>query len=108
PEELYDALADPQMVHNLAGDPAHRSTLDRMRAALDEHLAAVGDLGAVPESELIARGLVKDRLDEYRARIAPLPAEHRIGPERTVLELHEAQAVAASTAPAEASAGPRA
>ncbi|MEX0654249.1 MAG: sulfatase [Phycisphaeraceae bacterium] len=91
PEELYDAQHDPQMIHNLADDPAHAETLARLRAALDAHLAEVGDLGAMPERELIAQGVVKDRMDEFAARIEPLPAPYRIGPERTVLEMHEAQ-----------------
>ena len=37
-EELYDMLADPDSVHNLAADPAHRETLDRMRAALEKRV----------------------------------------------------------------------
>jgi arylsulfatase A-like enzyme len=35
-EELYDMLADPDSVHNLAADPAQRQTVDRMRAALEK------------------------------------------------------------------------
>lgn len=43
PEELYDLKADPSALRNLAGDPTHRQTLDRMRAEMREHLKSVGD-----------------------------------------------------------------
>ena len=83
PEELYDCIADPWQMTNLAGDPAHAAELAEHRVALDGHLAAVGDLGATPERELIRRGVVVDRLThEYRPRIAPLaaPADNLGGP----------------------------
>jgi len=48
-EELYDMLADPDNVKNLAADPAHRATLDRMRAALKERVLAANDNGFLPE-----------------------------------------------------------
>lgn len=48
-EELYDMAADPDNVTNLAADPAHRETLDRMRAALKQHTLAVNDNGFMPE-----------------------------------------------------------
>jgi uncharacterized sulfatase len=73
-EELYDTQADPDEVHNLAGDPAHRATLEAMRAALDRWIERTGDLGAVPERELIRRGLVADRLAEYEPRKTAPPA----------------------------------
>lgn len=93
-EELYDAVADPQMIHNLAADPAHADTLKRMRTALDAHLAAVGDLGRLSERELVRRGLIEDQLADLRHHASvPLPPEHRIGPGRTIIELHEAEAL---------------
>ncbi len=79
PEELYDWHADPHMIHNLAEDPAHTPILERMRQALESELSRFGDLGEQPERELIAQGLVADRMDEYAARIAPLAEKHRIG-----------------------------
>jgi uncharacterized sulfatase len=60
-EELYDTQADPDEVHNLAGDPRHLAILEEYRAALDRWIVATGDLGAVPERELIRRGLLADK-----------------------------------------------
>lgn len=86
-EELYDAQADPDMVHNLADDPASAGVLIRLRRAWEEMEARHGDLGVVPERELIQRGLVANVLDsEYTARIEPLPERHRVGVDRSVLE----------------------
>jgi len=42
-EELYDLAEDPHEVHNLAGDPAHRAVLERMRAELAQFRAATHD-----------------------------------------------------------------
>ena len=92
PEELYDVNADPHCVRNLADDPAHAAAKAELSSAMDAWLGAIGDLGAVPERELIARGLVADRLNDYQSRVAPLPPEHRLGPERTPVEMHEAEA----------------
>ena len=71
-EELYDVNADPHEIRNLAGQSRHAAVLKEMRAALEQWMADTGDLGAVPEEELIARGLVADRLQEYNLRIEPL------------------------------------
>ena len=54
-EELYDTEADPHEVVNLAGDPVHADRLARMRAALDEWIVTTGDLGEIPEAELMQR-----------------------------------------------------
>jgi arylsulfatase A-like enzyme len=54
-EELYDTQADPWETRNLAADPAWRPELERLRAALDDWRAEVGDLGEIPESEMVRR-----------------------------------------------------
>ena len=55
PEELYDTWNDPHEIENLAGDPAHAATLERLRSALDAWLARTEDWGAIPETELAER-----------------------------------------------------
>jgi hypothetical protein len=69
-EELYDTQADPHEVSNLAqsSQPAHVAKLKELRAALDTWIKDTGDLGAVPEEELIRRGIVEDVLSGYRSR----------------------------------------
>jgi arylsulfatase A-like enzyme len=52
-EELYDTTADPHEIHNLAGDPKHAATLARLRGAHDAWREATGDLGLVPEADLM-------------------------------------------------------
>ncbi len=91
-EELFDAIADPHCLNNLAGDERFGEPLGQLRGRLDEWIARTGDLGAVSEGELIARGLVKDRREEYRQRIEPLPPELRFaGPVLAPLEMSEVQ-----------------
>jgi N-sulfoglucosamine sulfohydrolase len=62
PEELYDTAADPDEIRNLAdsSDPQHQAKLHELRQAMDAWQASVGDLGAVPEAELVRRGLVTE------------------------------------------------
>jgi arylsulfatase A-like enzyme len=52
PEELFDVVADPDCVRNLAGDPSHREILLEMRAANRRHLLDTRDLGFMPEPEI--------------------------------------------------------
>lgn len=50
--ELYDTLADPDEVNNLAADPQYRDVLKRMKKALDAWMTDSGDLGFLPEPAL--------------------------------------------------------
>jgi uncharacterized sulfatase len=53
-EELYDAAADPHMVHNLADDPAHVNKLTELRAVHEQWMIDTRDVGLIPEPELVA------------------------------------------------------
>ena len=71
-EELYDTEADPHEIHNLADSAQYRKKLKELRSALDGWIKETKDLGAVPETGLIRRGLVADKLKEYEPRKKPL------------------------------------
>jgi arylsulfatase A-like enzyme len=55
PEELYDTVGDPHELEDLASEPVHAATLERLRSALDAWLARTEDLGAIPETQLAER-----------------------------------------------------
>ena len=59
-EELYDCIADPHNIRNLADDPLYRSTLERMRGALDEWVVYNRDSGLLPEAEMLARSKARN------------------------------------------------
>jgi len=54
-EELYDIQRDPYEIHNLAGDPAYEPELKRLREALDAWIQEVGDMGEIPEAEMVCQ-----------------------------------------------------
>lgn len=54
-EELYDTASDPHEVRNLAPDPFHRATLERLRTVHETFMRTTGDMGEVPETELVER-----------------------------------------------------
>lgn len=54
-EELYDLRSDPHEIHNLADDPAHAETLDRLRQVHLDWVAETRDMGLIPESEIERR-----------------------------------------------------
>ncbi|MGF1585559.1 MAG: sulfatase-like hydrolase/transferase [Bacteroidales bacterium] len=51
-EELYDTENDPWEVNNLAGDPAYRDVLERMRGANKDWVIRINDSGFLPEADL--------------------------------------------------------
>ena len=61
-EELYDLVADPDNVHNLVNDPAHRDALERMRVEMKRRVLAIKDNGFIPEGS---------PLEGYEASRAP-------------------------------------
>ncbi len=71
-EELYDVNADPHEIHNLATNLKNESVLKEMRAALDRWMTETKDMGAIPETEMIQRGIIADQLEEYAKRVKPL------------------------------------
>jgi arylsulfatase A-like enzyme len=54
-EELYDLQNDPDEVNNLAGSPAHKEILEKLRAANHEHLLEIKDVSFLPEGEIHVR-----------------------------------------------------
>ena len=54
-EELFDTWTDPHELNNLAGDPVHAERLAEFRQALQEWMDDAGDMGFIPETDLIDR-----------------------------------------------------
>ncbi|GJM33953.1 MAG: hypothetical protein DHS20C18_29540 [Saprospiraceae bacterium] len=52
-EELYDCIADPHNLNNLAIDPTYHLELEHMRGLLLQHMSEAPDLGLIPEATLI-------------------------------------------------------
>jgi hypothetical protein len=55
PEELYDTVADPHQINNLAAEPSQRTRLERMRLALRTWMTTIDDQGLINEPEMIQR-----------------------------------------------------
>ena len=47
--ELYDVIADPHNIHNLADDPKYKTTVEGLKNKLDAWMAQQGDLGIPTE-----------------------------------------------------------
>lgn len=51
-EQLFDTRSDPYELVNLVDDPRYKDDLERLRAALDDWLASIGDSSDIPEAQL--------------------------------------------------------
>ncbi len=67
-EELYDVMADPHQIHNLADDPAQAKKLKEMREMLDRWQKTTKDRGFEPEQNLEEPG--QDRKEKKKRRAA--------------------------------------
>ena len=54
-EELYDVANDLYELNNLASDAAHADVLERMRGTLAQWQSDFGDMGDIPEEQMLAR-----------------------------------------------------
>ncbi len=54
-EELFDCIADPFELHNLAKNPEHAEKLSELRREMDRWLADIEDQPNLPEKELIEK-----------------------------------------------------
>jgi arylsulfatase A-like enzyme len=72
PEELYDVIADPYEIENLATSPSHQDVLDELRSVLDAWIVESNDQGQIPEDPAVV-GYYEQRMkDIYDERIAAL------------------------------------
>ncbi len=72
-EELYDKVADPYCVHNLADRPDHAAILTHLRDGTRGWLDRIDDKGRTPERTLVDQGLLRNQIPEYSDRVASLP-----------------------------------
>lgn len=73
-ERLYDLLADPHEVNNLADDEEHQARLAELREALEEQLLSMPDLSFFPENVLYDEAMTNpvEFGRENRERIAEM------------------------------------
>lgn len=72
-EMLFDLVADPFELNNLADDPAHGQMLKKFRAAVSKHIRETGDLGFFTPTAKAARdGALYDWVRNNRCDLAAL------------------------------------
>ena len=69
-EELYDLQVDPHELHNLAGDPAYREVLARLRGELVDWMKRTHDYGLTPEPEILRTMYPNNRVEQAMAPAA--------------------------------------
>lgn len=74
-EELYDLDADPWEINNLASDPAHAETKQRLATALTNWQVRINDHGRTPEDPAIPAKWEGDMKRVYDKKNAARPAD---------------------------------
>jgi len=74
-EHLYDLKNDPWETRNLAADPAHKDTLQKLRDALQAQLLATRDIHFMPEYEIMKRSAAGATAYEFRQQKDAYPFE---------------------------------
>ena len=67
-EELYDTIADPYEMVNLADSPEHQEVLERFRAELDRWIEEVNDQGRIPEPPEVVEAWKEKMNERYTPR----------------------------------------
>lgn len=73
-EELYDTLADPDNVKNLAADPAYAQIRLRLAGALDAWIETSNDQGEIPEPPEVAEAINRQMTEKLHDEIAGIIA----------------------------------
>ena len=71
PEELYDVVADPHEIKNLADDPGYATKLVEMRERLDRWMVETNDKGRTPETAAMYDSDMEVYLSTLRRRQSP-------------------------------------
>ena len=72
PEELYDVIADPYEIENLANSPSHKEVLEELRGALGSWIVESDDQGRIPEDPAVVTYYEQRMKQIYDERIAAL------------------------------------
>jgi len=92
-EELYDTENDPWEVNNLAGDPAYKEVLERMRKENYRWMGEIRDVGLIPETLYMKRAGNGSMYDYMRSAACPFDelmkaAELATGPGKGDIETY--------------------
>ncbi len=80
-EELYDVVADPYEIHNLADSRQHQEVLGRMRRALERWISQTNDQGRTPEPPEVIRPWEDKMKKHYDERIEKIREEYGVAGE---------------------------
>ena len=75
-DELYDLQLDPHEIRNLAGQPEHRATLERLRRTLENWIEETNDQGrqAEPPELIRSQGVTRPNIPPLQGYALPEPA----------------------------------